>query len=139
MFRRLRRAEPGSMAMRRQREAIIEHCLPLAARLAGRYRHSGESGEDLLQVARLGLMAAVDRFDVEVGSFVAFAVPTILGELRRHFRDHGWAVRVPRRMQEISMRLTDAETVLEQDLHRLPTPSELARHLDVPRAEVVKD
>lgn len=138
MFRRLRVTEPGSPEFRRRRDAIIEHCLPLAARLAHRYRYSGESYEDLLQVARLGLLAAVDRYDLELGSFLGFAVPTILGELRRHFRNHGWAVRVPRRMQELSARLAHAETVLEQQLHRLPTPSELARYLDVPRQDVVE-
>lgn len=139
MFRRFKLAQTGSPESRRQRDAIIERCLPLAARLAGRYLHRGESRDDLLQVARLGLVAAVDRYDIDVGApFVAFAVPTILGELRRHFRDRGWAIRVPRGMQELSMRLTEAESLLEQQLRRLPSPSELASHLDVPREDVIQ-
>src|SRR5204862_349822 len=79
------------------REALIRRCLPLARSLAGRYARAGESLEDLVQVANIGLIKAVDRFDPTRGiAFSSFAVPSILGELKRHFRDHGWAARVPR-------------------------------------------
>ena len=85
------------------RQRMIEVHLPLARNLARRYRHGGEPIEDLEQTAYVGLVKAVDRFDPERGGFPAFAIPTILGELRRHFRDRGWAVKVPRRIQERSL------------------------------------
>ena len=139
LFRHLQSLDPQSVEFRRQRDAIVERCLPLANNVARRFRGRGEAHEDLVQVARLGLLNAVNRFDVSTGSaFVSFAVPTIMGEVRRHFRDHGWAVRVPRRLKELSMQLTTARAELSQQLNRAPTPSELAVHVGVEREEVVE-
>ena len=107
--------------------------MPLAAQLARRYRNTSQSFEDLLQVANLGLVQAVDRFDPDRGlRFSSFAVPTILGELRRHFRDTGWAVRVPRAVQENVAKVRQAQGKLSARLGRTPTPAELseATHLD---------
>ena len=139
LFRHLQSLDPQSVEFRRQRDAIVERCLPLANNVARRFRGRGEAHEDLVQVARLGLLNAVNRFDVSTGSaFLSFAVPTIMGEVRRHFRDHGWAVRVPRRLKELSMQLTTARAELSQQLNRAPTPSELAVHVGVEREEVVE-
>lgn len=139
LFRRLHALDPQSSDFRRQREAIIKRCLPLANNVARRFRGRGEAHEDLVQVARLGLVNAVNRFDVSTGSaFLSFAVPTIMGEVRRHFRDHGWAVRVPRRIKDLSMQLTAARAELSQQLNRAPTASELAEHVGVSREEVVE-
>src|SRR3954471_11242537 len=89
----------------RAREQLVERFLPLARQLARRYQRAGEPLDDLLQVASLGLIKAIDRFDPErMNAFSSFAVPTILGELKRHFRDRGWAIRVPRDLQETIMR-----------------------------------
>lgn len=139
MFRRLADLEEGSTAYSRQRDAIIERCLPLAENIARRFRNRGEAHEDLLQVARVGLVNAVNRFDVETGTeFIGYAVPTMMGEVRRHFRDHGWAVKVPRRLKELNMSLNRAKTELSQELNRAPTATELAEHLGVDREEVVE-
>jgi RNA polymerase sigma-B factor len=118
---------------RRAREQLVERFMPLAAQLARRYRNTSQSFDDLTQVANLGLVQAVDRFDPERGlRFSSFAVPTILGELRRHFRDTGWAVRVPRALQENVAKVREAQTKLSSILGRSPTPDELsqATHLD---------
>ena len=96
MFRHLKSLDEGSVAFRRQREAIVERSLPIADHIARRFRNRGEPFDDLVQAARVGLVNAVNRFDVETGSdFLSFAVPTMMGEVRRHFRDYGWAVKVP--------------------------------------------
>src|SRR5215218_5006296 len=98
---------PSSSALSpKGREETITSLLPLARRLASRYRHSGESTEDLEQVAYLGLVKAVDRYEPERGPIVRYAVPTILGELRRHFRDKGWGTHVSRSVQENLLRVT---------------------------------
>lgn len=118
---------------RAARDQLVERFMPLAAQLARRYRNTSQSFEDLLQVANLGLVQAVDRFDPERGlRFSSFAVPTILGELRRHFRDTGWAVRVPRAVQENVAKVRQAQSKLAVKLARSPTPAELAEatHLD---------
>lgn len=121
------------------REKIVERCLPLAEHIARRFDGRGETFDDLVQVARLGLVNAVDRFDPERGSdFVSFAVPTIMGEVRRHFRDTGWAVRVPRRMKELHIALNKATAELSQQLGRAPTVAELAAELDLDREEVAE-
>ena len=139
MFRHLQTLDAQSPEFRRQRDAIIERCLPLANNIARRFGGRGEAHEDLVQVARLGLVNAVKRFDVSTGSgFLSFAVPTIMGEVRRHFRDHGWTVRVPRRLKELSMQLTAARAELSQQLNRAPTASELAVHIGADREEVVE-
>lgn len=110
-------------------QLLIEH-RGLADALARRYADRGEPLDDLRQVAVLGLLKAIDRFDPEAGfAFSSFAIPTILGELRRHFRDHGWAVRVPRRLQELQSEVERTRRRLEQRLARTPTVAELAAEL----------
>jgi RNA polymerase sigma-B factor len=104
--------------------------------MARRYRNRGELPEDLEQVARLGLVKAVDRYEPERGSFTAYAVMTIMGELKRHFRDHTWDVHVPRRVQELSLEVTRAAAQLRQE-DRRPTDAELAVHCDVSEEALV--
>lgn len=121
------------------RDEIVERFMPLARSLAMRYRGGSESVDDLVQVASLGLVKAVDRFDPERGRpFTAFAVPTILGELRRHFRDHVWNLRLPRALQEMTMRVDAAIDQLSEELKRLPTPSQIAVHLGVATEQVLE-
>ena len=139
MFRRLATLDEQSIEHARQREAIIERCLPLADHIARRFRNRGEPLEDLVQVARIGLIQAVNRFDAEHGAeFVAFAVPTIMGEVRRYFHGHGWSVKVPRRLKELGAQLKRAREELSQTLERAPTASEIASHLGIDREEVVQ-
>jgi RNA polymerase sigma-B factor len=139
MVRHLSALDDQSVEYRRSRDAVVERCLPLADNIARRFRNRGEPFEDLVQVARLGLLQAVDRFDAEAGSeFLAFAVPTMMGEIRRHFRDHGWSVKVPRRLKDLSSQLTRARAELSQQLGRTPTASEIASHLELDRQEVVE-
>jgi RNA polymerase sigma-B factor len=103
------------------REMLVERHLPLARQLASRYRSSEEPFDDLFQVACLGLVKAIDRFDLERGiAFSSYAVPTILGELKRHFRDRTWAVRVPRDLQELALAVDHAVRRLTVTLHRQP-------------------
>jgi RNA polymerase sigma-B factor len=113
---------------RRAREALIERYLPLARRLARRYQRTEEPLDDLVQVASLGLIKAVDRFDVgrEI-LFSSYAVPTILGELKRHFRDRTWSVRVPRDLQELALRIDQTVSRLAADSGRAPAVAEIAR------------
>src|SRR5580693_7774355 len=109
------------------RELLVERYLPLARRLARRYQHTDEPIEDLIQVASIGLLKAVDRFDSsrEV-MFSSYAVPTILGELKRHFRDRTWSVRVPRDLQELALRVDRAITRLSVGECRSPSVAEIA-------------
>ena len=139
MFRRLMTLDEQSSEYRRQRDVIIERCLPLADHIARRFSNRGEPLEDLVQVARIGLIQAVNRFDAENGAdFLAFAVPTMMGEVRRYFRDHGWSVKVPRRMKELGPQLNRAREELSQRFGRAPTASEIASHLGLDREEVVQ-
>ncbi|WP_231376658.1 RNA polymerase sigma factor SigF [Mycobacterium sp. 141] len=139
MFRVLGGLNEHTQAYADQREEIVTRCLPLADHIARRFDGRGEAREDLVQVARVGLVNAVNRFDVETGSdFVSFAVPTIMGEVRRHFRDNSWSVKVPRRLKELHLRLGTATSELSQRLGRAPTASELAEELGVDRDEVVE-
>lgn len=139
MFRDLATLPADSAQWRRQRDDIVQRCLPLADHIARRFDGRGEPRDDLVQVARVGLVNAVKRFDVETGSdFVSFAVPTIMGEVRRHFRDNSWSVKVPRRLKELHLRLGTATAELSQQLGRAPTASELAAELDMDRDEVVE-
>jgi RNA polymerase sigma-B factor len=120
------------------RDALVELYMPLARSLAARYRHTGESFDDLSQVASLGLLKAIDRYDpCRQSAFASFAVPTILGELRRHLRDHTWMVHVPRGVQELSQRLRTATEELTGRIGRPPIVAELARHLRVGEEEVL--
>jgi RNA polymerase sigma-B factor len=121
------------------REELVRRFMPLARSLAMRYRRQTESLDDLVQVAGLGLVKAVDGFDPEFGRpFAAYAVPTILGELRRHFRDHVWNVRLPRALQERTMKLDKATAALTDELGRFPTPAELAERLDLSVEDVLE-
>jgi RNA polymerase sigma-B factor len=139
MFRHLMTVDEQSREYRRQRDVIIERCLPLADHIARRFSNRGEPLEDLVQVARMGLIQAVNRFDAENGAdFLAFAVPTMMGEVRRHFRDHGWSVKVPRRMKELGPQLNRAREELSQRFGRAPTASEIASHMGLDREEVVQ-
>ena len=139
MFRQLKALEAGSVAYRRQREVIIQLCLPLADHIARRYSGRGEPHDDLVQAARVGLVNAVNRFDVGYGAdFVSFAVPTMMGEVRKHFRDYGWAVKVPRRIKDLQAQLSKARAELSQQLGRAPNASEIAEHLGVDREIVIE-
>ncbi|MGW4365341.1 RNA polymerase sigma factor SigF [Nocardia takedensis] len=121
------------------RTQIVERCLPLAEHIARKFSGRGEDFDDLLQVARLGLVQAVDRFDVERGaSFLSFAVPTIMGSVRRHFRDGTWALRVPRRAKEVQAQVRPAIEALSQKLGRMPTAREIAAELDLEVVEVTQ-
>src|SRR6476469_24473 len=127
LFTRL--AEGRDPALRAQ---LVERYLPLARQLARRYQRPEEPLDDLMQVASLGLVKAIDRFDVsrEI-AFSSYAVPTILGEIKRHFRDRTWSVRVPRDLQEMALKVERAVGELTRELHRQPSVPELARHLGI--------
>jgi RNA polymerase sigma-B factor len=130
LLRRLAAMEPDDPSRIALRQHLVEAQLPLVHHLAQRFRGRGEPYDDLVQVGTIGLLNAVDRFDPERGSFTGFAVPTILGEIRRHFRDRGWALRVPRRLQEMGRQVSEAREILTQQLGRSPTVQEIARHVD---------
>jgi RNA polymerase sigma-B factor len=120
------------------REALIQRFMPLARSLARRYNRSSEPFEDLLQVASLGLLRALDRFDPQLGHrFPSFAVPTILGEMRRYFRDCGWSVHVPRGDQERALKVRDAQERLASERGRAPTVNQLAEYLEMDTGQVV--
>jgi RNA polymerase sigma-B factor len=113
---------------RRLRDELVEEHVGLAEYLARRFADRGESFDDLRQVALVGLLKAVERFEPDRGlRFSTFATPTIVGELKRHFRDRGWAVRVPRRVQELHLQLVKVVSTLSQELGRSPTAEEIAR------------
>lgn len=139
MFQELAAVDPADPQRERVREKLIERCMPLADHIARKFSGRGESFDDLLQVARVGLVQAVDRFDVTRGSsFLSFAVPTVMGEVRRHFRDNTWAVRVPRRTKEIQLSIGGAIDRLAQRLGRLPKAREIAAELEVDLVEVTQ-
>ena len=139
MFLTLRQMPAESREYGRQREYIVARCLPLADHVARRFAGRGESLDDLTQVARLGLMNAINRFDPAKGpSFIGFAIPTMMGEVRRHFRDHSWGMRVPRRLRELHVQISRTTADLAQQLERAPTASQLSQVLGVPREEVVE-
>jgi RNA polymerase sigma-B factor len=120
------------------REALVQRYMPLARSLARRYGRSSEPFEDLLQVASLGLLKALDRYDASRGhQFASFAVPTILGEMRRYFRDSGWAVHVPRAAQELALKVRDAQERLANEHGRPPTVNRLAEYLELDTEEVI--
>jgi RNA polymerase sigma-B factor len=120
------------------REALVRQYMPLARSLARRYGRSSEPFEDLLQVASLGLLKAIDRYDADRGyPFASFAVPTILGEMRRYFRDSGWAVHVPRGAQERALKVRDAQERLANERGRAPTVNQLAEYLEFDTEDVV--
>ena len=122
----------------RAREELVERFLPLARNLARRYAGAREPFDDLLQVASLGLVKAIDRFDINRGAaFSSFAVPTILGELKRYFRDLGWSVHVPRGAQEQALKVQEAQERLTSRSGRPPTVNELAQYLELEVADVL--
>ncbi len=134
LFERLRLHEDA-----RAREQLIERYLPLARRLARRYQRAEEPMEDLVQVASLGLLKAVDRFDPSRPVvFSSYAVPTILGELKRHFRDRTWSVRVPRDLQELALRVDGVVTQLATSTGRSPSVGDIARAVDLPPEQVLE-
>jgi RNA polymerase sigma-B factor len=123
---------------RQSRDELIERFLPLARKLARRYVQSSEPYEDLVQVASLGLVKAVERFDPDRGfAFSSFAVPTIVGELKRYFRDTAWALHVDRGAQERARKITDAQQKLSSRTGRIPTVDELAQYLEISQEEVL--
>ena len=123
----------------RAREELTRRLMPLARDLASRYSNSGEPLDDLTQVAYLGLLKAIDRYDLDRGTgFVAYAVPTIRGELKRHFRDKGWAMHVPRDLQERALAVRRCRGALEGRLGRSPTVREVAAELECDSEQVLE-
>ena len=123
----------------RLRSQIVELNVEIARSIALRYRSRGEQLEDLEQVACLGLVQAVSRYDPSFGKhFLTFAVPTITGEVKKHFRDRAWTVRPPRRIQDLQGRISAAVPDLQQQMHRSPTPEQMAQHLDEPLEDVIE-
>jgi RNA polymerase sigma-B factor len=117
----------------------VRRYLPLARGLAARYARTQEPFEDLFQAASLGLVKAIDRFDPERGfAFKSFAVPTIVGELKRHFRDKGWPVHLPRGLQELALRIQDAEVKLSSETGQSPAVADIAKYLDLDIERVVE-
>jgi RNA polymerase sigma-B factor len=130
---------PDDPARQWRREQLISGYLPVAEHIARRFAGRGEPLDDLVQVATVGLINAVDRFEPSRGSrFLAFAVPTITGEVRRYFRDHGWSARVPRRLKDLNLTIRNAWAELSHQLGRAPRPSEIADRLGVPVSEVIE-
>jgi RNA polymerase sigma-B factor len=135
-FKALPTRHPARAALR---ERAINAWTPLARHLAFRYHGRGELLDDLTQTAMVGLIKAVDRFDPARGTdFTGFAIPTIVGEIRRHFRDRTWDVRVPRRLQELRIAISDANTALAHSLGRSPTVADVAAHLGLTEEEVLE-
>lgn len=137
IFRKLARLGEDDPRRARLRDELVTGHLPVARHIARRFCSRGEREEDLVQVATIGLINAVDRYDPEYGNgFLPYAVPTIMGEVRRHFRDNGWTLRVPRRLKDLHLTLTKAIGELSRTLGRSPRPSELAGFLDLSLTEV---
>ncbi|GAA5132021.1 SigB/SigF/SigG family RNA polymerase sigma factor [Pseudonocardia adelaidensis] len=121
------------------REELVRGFLPVAQHIARRFSNRGEPLDDLVQVATVGLINAIDRYAPDRGSdFFSFAVPTISGEVRRHFRDLGWSMRVPRRLKDLHVSINSAVSELSQSLGRAPKPTEIAERLGVPVSEVLE-
>lgn len=129
-------AETGDKEIR---DILIEEHLYIAEILAKKYMGKGIDYDDIFQVASMGLIFAVERFDPSKGfEFSSFATPTIIGEIKKHFRDKGWTIRVPRRIQELSKKINDAKLSLAQKNQRTPTIQEIAKTLDITTAEVLE-
>lgn len=134
LFRRFK--EEGDMDAR---EKLVMSHLNLVRFIANKFKNRGEPIDDLIQVGYLGLLKAIDRFDPSRGlEFTTFATPTIMGEIKRHFRDKGWSVRVPRRLQELSAKVNQATDALTSQLQRSPTIAEIADYLDATVDEVLE-
>lgn len=135
----LQRLEAGDPRRVIVRDELITLHLPLVTHLARRYRDRGESWDDLVQVGTVGLIKAIDGYDPSHGTELStYATPTILGEIKRHFRDRAWAVRVPRRLQELSLRVAATSDDLTHTLQRSPTVREIADALDVSQTDVLE-
>ncbi len=139
MFARLGVLEEGTQDYAYVRNTLIELNMSLVRFAARRFGTRSEPMEDILQVGTIGLIKAIDRFDPDYGvEFVTFAMPTIVGEIKRFFRDTSWSVRVPRRLQELRLSLAKATDALEAELSRAPTVAELAKRLDIGEEEVIE-
>ncbi len=121
------------------RNKLIENFLYIAEILARKYSGKGLEYDDIFQVASIGLIYSIDRFDVDKGfEFSSFATPTIIGEIKKHFRDKGWTIKVPRRIQELSKKINNARSELLQKLMRVPNVEDIAKHLDLSEEEVLE-
>ena len=121
------------------RNELIKRYLFIAEILSRKYMNKGIDHEDIFQVASLGLIYAIERFDVERGyEFSSFATPTIIGEIKKYFRDKGWSIRVPRRIQELSKKINTTKSILQQDLQRTPKISDIAAYLNCTEEEVIE-
>ncbi|MFC6153803.1 RNA polymerase sigma factor SigF [Nocardioides yefusunii] len=139
LFARLESLSPTDPAHAAVREELVHLHLPLVEHCARRFRNRGEPLEDLTQVGTIGLLKSIDRFETARGvEFASYATPTVIGEIKRHFRDRGWAIRVPRRLQELRLQITSATAEISQTLGRSPTPRELAEHIGCSVDEVVE-
>ncbi|WP_133903253.1 RNA polymerase sigma factor SigF [Actinophytocola oryzae] len=137
MFVEMAELPAGDPQRAELRNKLVTGHLPLAEHIAARFSNRGVPREDLVQVATLGLINAVDRFQPDRGTdFLSFAVPTVMGEVRRHFRDASWSMHVPRRLKELNLAINAASAELSQRLGRAPTPSELGKHLDLSPEQV---
>lgn len=139
LFGDLNRLDPNSPDYRAARDELVATHLPLVRYLARRFAGRGEPSDDLVQIGTIGLLQAIDRFEPERGlEFSTFATPSIAGEIKRHFRDRGWMVRVPRRLQELQSELSAGISELSQQLRRSPTVGEIAAHLKISEEEVIE-
>lgn len=131
--------DPADPRRRALRELLVAGYLPVAHHIARRFAYRGEPLDDLTQVASIGLMAAIDRFSAEFGTdFLAFAIPTIQGEVRRHFRDRAWSMRVPRRLKDLHVSINAAVSELSQRLNHAPRPSDIAALLGISLDDVLE-
>ena len=139
LFVRFRDDDAPASSRDRARDDLVHLHLPLVEHCARRFRNRGEPFEDLVQVGTIGLIKSIDRFDSDRGvEFSTYATPTIIGEIKRYFRDKGWAIRVPRRLQELRMQIGAATAELTQSLGRSPTPRELAESIGCSVEEIVE-
>jgi RNA polymerase sigma-B factor len=139
LFGRFRDASATETSRLAARDGLVALHLPLVEHCARRFRNRGEPFEDLVQVGTIGLIKSIDRFDTERGvEFSTYATPTIIGEIKRYFRDKGWAIRVPRRLQELRMQIGSATAELTQSLGRSPRPRELAEKIGCTVEEIIE-
>jgi RNA polymerase sigma-B factor len=139
LFELLNDGSTGESERAAARDGLVHLHLPLVEHCARRFRNRGEPFEDLVQVGTIGLIKSVDRFQAERGvEFSTYATPTIIGEIKRHFRDKGWAIRVPRRLQELRMQISTTTSELTHSLGRSPTPRELAERIGCTVEEIIE-
>jgi RNA polymerase sigma-B factor len=139
LFGQFRDASGSEPSRHAARDGLVSLHLPLVEHCARRFRNRGEPFEDLVQVGTIGLIKSIDRFEVDRGvEFSTYATPTIIGEIKRHFRDKGWAIRVPRRLQELRMQISAATAELTQTLGRSPTPRELSEAIGCAVEEIIE-